>query len=177
MPSSGSPGSPGSQGIEIAPMRPEDWALVRRIYIEGIQTGHATFETEAPTWETWDRAHRSDCRLIARDGDSILGWAAVSPVSGRCVYGGVAEVSVYVAERARGRGAGRALLAALIQESERCGIWTLQAGIFPENEASVGLHRRLGFREVGRRERIGKMDGSWRDVLLMERRSARVGAE
>ena len=132
-------------------MRPEDWAEVRRIFVEGIQTGHATFETEAPAWEAWNLAHRSDCRLIARDGDSILGWAAVSPVSGRCVYGGVAEVSVYVAERARGRGAGRALLAALIEESERCGIWTLQAGIFPENAASVGLHRRLGFREVGRR--------------------------
>jgi phosphinothricin acetyltransferase len=163
--------------IEVAPMRPEDWDEVRRIYIEGIQSGNATFETEAPTWEAWDSAHRADCRLVARGDDGILGWAAVTPVSGRCVYGGVADLSVYVAARSRGRGVGRQLLTALIDESERRGIWTLQAGIFPENTASIGLHRALGFREVGRRERIGKMAGAWRDVLLLERRSARVGAE
>ena len=156
-------------------MRPEDWAEVRRIFVEGIQTGHATFETEAPAWEAWNLAHRSDCRLIARDGDSILGWAAVSPVSGRCVYGGVAEVSVYVAERARGRGAGRALLAALIEESERCGIWTLQAGIFPENTASIHLHIKVGFRIVGTRQSLGSMNGRWRDVILLERRSSVAG--
>jgi len=163
--------------IEVAPMRPEDWTEVRRIYLEGIRTGNATFETEAPEWDAWNAAHRSDCRFIARDGDATLGWSAVSPVSGRCVYGGVAEVSVYVAERARGRGVGRLLLAALIDESERLGIWTLQAGIFPENTASIELHRALGFRDVGRRERIGKMAGVWRDVMLLERRSVRVGAE
>jgi phosphinothricin acetyltransferase len=164
-------------GIEIAPMRAEDWAEVRRIYGEGIASGNATFETEAPAWEDWNAGHRADCRLVAREGAATLGWAAVSPVSGRCVYGGVAEVSVYVAERARGRGVGRALLAALILETERRGIWTLQAGIFPENTASVRLHRDLGFREVGRRERIGRLHGAWRDVLLMERRSARAGAD
>jgi L-amino acid N-acyltransferase YncA len=160
--------------VEIGPMLHADWTAVRRIYVEGIETGNATFETEPPSWDEWDGAHRADCRLVARDRDRVLGWAAASPVSGRCVYGGVAEVSVYVSSDARGRGAGRSLLSALIEESERQGIWTLQAGIFPENEASLRLHRRLGFREVGRRERIGRMNGIWRDVILMERRSSRV---
>jgi len=160
--------------VEIGPMLPSDWTAVRRIYVEGIETGNATFETEPPSWEVWDAAHRADCRLAARDGALVVGWAAVSPVSGRCVYGGVAEVSVYVARDARGLGAGRSLLSALIEESERHGIWTLQAGIFPENEASLRLHRGLGFREVGRRERIGRMNAVWRDVILLERRSARV---
>lgn len=159
------------------PMRDGDWSEVRRIYGEGIATGNATFETETPDWSAWDAAHRRDCRLVVRDGEGLLGWAALSPVSGRCVYGGVAEVSVYVAEAARGRGVGRALLASLVEESERRGIWTLQAGIFPENESSVRLHLAAGFREVGRRERIGRLGNAWRDVLLLERRSARVGAE
>jgi L-amino acid N-acyltransferase YncA len=157
-------------------MRDDDWAEVRRIYGEGIATGNATFETEIPSWEAWDASHRRDCRLVVRDGANLLGWAALTPVSGRCVYGGVADLSVYIATSARGRGVGRALLTSLIQESERQGIWTLQAGIFPENEPSLRLHRALGFRDVGRRERIGKMNGAWRDVLLLERRSAVAGA-
>lgn len=157
-------------------MRDDDWTEVRRIYGEGIATGNATFETEIPSWEAWNAAHRRDCRLVVRDGANLLGWAALTPVSGRCVYGGVADLSVYIAAAARGRGVGRALLTSLIQESEQQGIWTLQAGIFPENEASLRLHRALGFRDVGRRERIGRMNGAWRDVMLLERRSAVVGA-
>jgi len=163
-------------------MRDDDWDEVRRVYAEGIATRQATFETEPPAWEAWDRGHRKDCRFVARDPrpspspGRLLGWAALSPVSGRCVYAGVAEVSVYVSGDARGRGVGRVLLAALIQASERQGIWTLQAGIFPENEASLRLHRALGFREVGRRERIGRLDGAWRDVLFLERRSTVAGA-
>lgn len=157
-------------------MRDDDWPEVRRIYGEGIATGNATFETEIPSWEAWNAAHRRDCRLVVRDGANLLGWAALTPVSGRCVYGGVADLSVYIAAAARGRGVGRALLTSLIQESEHQGIWTLQAGIFPENEASLRLHRALGFRDVGRRERIGRMNGAWRDVMLLERRSAVVGA-
>jgi len=156
-------------------MRPADWPEVRRIYAEGISTGHATFEAEPPAWDAWDAGHRPDCRLVVRDGDALLGWAALAPVSGRCVYGGVAEVSVYVSQAARGRGVGRRLLGALVEESERQGIWTLQAGIFPENESSLRLHRALGFRDVGRRERLGRLGGDWRDVMLLERRSAEVG--
>lgn len=156
-------------------MMPGDWEGVRSIYLEGIATGFATFETNAPAWEQWDAAHLRRARLVARVGDGIIGWAALSPVSNRCVYGGVAEVSVYVGEGGRGRGVGRALLCALIEASERNEIWTLQAGIFPENAASVGLHLRCGFREVGRRERIGKLNGAWRDILLLERRSPNVG--
>ena len=158
----------------IDAMRAEDWGRVRSIYLEGIATGHATFETDAPPWEAWDAGHLQKPRLVARAGDEILGWAALSPVSSRCVYGGVAEVSVYVGEEGRGRGVGRALLEALVGESEQAGIWTLQAGIFPENTASVRLHLRCGFREVGRRERIGKLKGVWRDTLLLERRSRSV---
>jgi phosphinothricin acetyltransferase len=162
-------------GPVIEAMHPADWPQVRAIYQEGIATGNATFETEVPEWEVWDRAHRPDCRLVVRlDGD-IVGWAALSPVSSRCVYGGVGEVSVYLAESARGQGVGKALLAALVEESERAGFWTLQAGIFPENAASIALHRSCGFREVGRRERIGRMNGLWRDTVLMERRSANIG--
>ncbi len=156
-------------------MNADGWQQVRSIYLEGIATGDATFETKAPSWEEWDAGHLRDARLVARNGNDVLGWAALSPVSSRCVYGGVAEVSVYVSEKGRGRGVGRVLLEALIEESERNGIWTLQAGIFPENVASVGLHLRCGFREVGRRERIGKLNGVWRDTLLFERRSKSVG--
>jgi len=159
-------------------MTPDDWPNVRAIYLEGIATGNATFETDAPSWETWDRAHVADPRLVARDADgSVLGWAAVTPVSGRCVYAGVADLSVYVSAAARGRGVGRALLTTLIQSSDRAGIWTLQAGIFPENAPSLALHRACGFRDVGRRERIGKMHGVWRDVLLLERRSVSAGID
>ncbi|MGA2271562.1 MAG: N-acetyltransferase family protein [Bryobacteraceae bacterium] len=163
------------QRVEIAGMTPGDWDGVRAIYLEGIATGNATFEKSAPDWERWNAGHFEHCRLLARTGGELLGWAALSPVSGRCVYGGVAEVSVYVAERARGRGIGRLLLGELVADSERHGIWTLQAGIFPENQASIALHQRAGFRVVGVRERLGCQDGRWRDVVLMERRSAVTG--
>ena len=170
-----SPG--GATGFAVDAMLPSDWAGVLAIYLEGIATGNATFETEAPSWDAWDRAHLAEPRLAARDdAGRVLGWAALTPVSGRCVYAGVGDLSVYVAAEARGRGVGRALLDALIESSERAGIWTLQAGIFPENAASLALHRGCGFREVGRRERIGKLKGVWRDVLLLERRSSAVGA-
>jgi phosphinothricin acetyltransferase len=158
-------------------MKADDWEQVRSIYLEGIATGVATFETEAPAREKWDAGHLRKMRLVAREAEgAVLGWAALSPVSDRCVYGGVAEVSVYVGARGRGRGVGRALLEALIEASERNGIWTLQAGVFPENAASIRLHLGCGFREVGRRERIGKLNGVWRDTLLLERRSRTVGA-
>lgn len=156
-------------------MSPQDWPEVRRIYLEGIATGNATFETEAPAWGKWDAGHLGDCRLIAHASDAVFGWAALSPVSTRRVYAGVAEVSVYVGENARGSHVGKALLQALIAESEGRGIWMLQAGIFPENVASIALHKSLGFREVGRREKIGKMGDRWRDVILLERRSTVAG--
>jgi L-amino acid N-acyltransferase YncA len=159
----------------IRPMAPADWTAVREIYGEGIATGNATFETELPDWQKWDSAHRADCRLVAEREKRIVGWAALSPVSSRRVYAGVAEVSVYVAASARGNGIGRELLKSLIEESEGRGIWTLQAGIFPENHASVMLHKSLGFRAVGVRHRIGKLGDVWRDVLLLERRSSIVG--
>lgn len=152
-------------------MKADDWEQVCSIYLEGIATGNTTFETSAPSWDEWDAGHLQIARLAARGADEILGWAALSPVSKRKAYRGVAEQSVSVAEKARGRGIGRALLRALIAESERNGIWTLQAAVFPENTASVKLHLRCGFREVGRRERIGKLNGVWRDTLLFERRS------
>jgi phosphinothricin acetyltransferase len=156
-------------------MKTGDWETVQAILLEGIATSLATFETEAPGWEAWDRGHRPDCRLVARSGERVVGWAALSPVSGRCVYGGVAEVSVYVASSARGLGVGTRLLQRLVAESEQAGIWTLQAGIFPENTASLALHQACGFRTVGRRERLGQLQGVWRDVVLMERRSKVVG--
>ena len=161
--------------LAIEPLAPADWDAVRRIYLEGIATGNATFEQSAPEWDKWDAGHLKACRLVARAEDDVLGWAALSPVSGRCVYAGVAEVSVYVADGARGRGVGNALMMALLRESEQNGIWTLQAGIFPENAASIKLHQRSGFRLVGTRERPGQLNGSWRDVVLMERRSKTVG--
>ena len=156
-------------------MRPEDWEAVRAIYLEGIATGNSTFEQSAPDWHTWDQGHLPSCRLVAWLGSEILGWTALSPVSRRQVYAGVAELSIYVAEHARGRGIGAALLKALIEVSEREGIWTLQSGIFPENVASLELCRRFGFRVVGTRERIGNMHGRWRDVVLLERRSVIAG--
>ena len=161
----------------IGAMTPQDWDAVRAIYVEGIRTGNATFEKSAPDWQAWDAGHLESCRLVARVGSEILGWAALSAVSGRCVYAGVAEVSVYVADRARGRGIGLSLLDALVTGSEREGIWTLQAGIFPENVPSIELHNRAGFRIVGTREKLGSMDGRWRDVILMERRSTLVGVK
>jgi phosphinothricin acetyltransferase len=154
----------------IDQMRANDWEQVRSIYLEGISSGNSTFETDAPSWEKWNENHLEIARLVMRDEESGIGWAALSPVSKRDVYRGVAEVTVYVTESARGKGIGRALLEALIAESERNGIWTLQASIFPENIASVELHLRCGFREVGRRERIAMLRGVWRDTILFERR-------
>lgn len=154
----------------IDQMRTSDWKQVRAIYLEGIRSGNSTFETDAPTWEKWNENHLPVARLVLRDEEKLLGWAALSPVSKRDVYRGVSEVTVYVSESARGKGIGRALLEALIAESEKNGIWTLQASIFPENTASVELHLRCGFREVGRRERIAMLNGVWRDTLLFERR-------
>ena len=201
-------------------MMPSDWYEVRAIYLEGIATGYATFETDPGTWEKWDVAHLQDHRFVARKGSSgsgsatgdssisdssgsgsatgsssirgfsasgssirdrsdnrssVLGWGALSPVSNRPVYAGVVEVSVYVAPKSQGQGVGRALLEVLISSAEKGGIWTLQAAIFPENRASLALHRRCGFREVGRREKLSKLYGKWRDVLLLERRSKVVG--
>jgi phosphinothricin acetyltransferase len=152
-------------------MAPGDWDAVRQIYEQGIATGNATFETSAPDWTTWDAAHLTGHRLVADDGTAVIGWAALSTVSDRCVYAGVAEHSVYVHADARGRGVGRALLEALIATAEAAGIWTIQTGIFPENTASMRLHQGCGFRIVGVRERIGQHHGRWRDTVLLERRS------
>ena len=154
----------------IDQMKASDWEQVRSIYLEGIRSGNSTFETDAPSWEKWNDGHLSFARLVMRDEGSVLGWAALSPVSKSDVYRGVAEVTVYVTESARGKGLGRVLLEALIAESEKNGIWTLQASIFPENIASVELHLRCGFREVGKRERIAMLGGVWRDKILLERR-------
>jgi L-amino acid N-acyltransferase YncA len=157
--------------MEIRPMRTDDWPAVRTIYEQGIATRLATFETEAPAWEAWDTAHLAEPRLVAEEDGEVLGWAALSPVSRRACYAGVAEESVYIAESARGQGVGRALLGQLCAEAEAAGIWTIQTSIFPENVASIELHRRCGFRVVGTRERIGQLDGAWRDTVLMERRA------
>lgn len=151
-----------------------DWPAVREIYEDGIRSGDATFETEAPAWEAWDAAHPR-LRLVAELDGTILGWAALSQASTRRCYRGVGEASVYVAEAARGGGVGRALLERLVERSEDEGYWTLTAGVFPENEASLRLHRACGFRELGVRERIGESGGAWRDVVWLERRSTRVG--
>lgn len=167
-----------TQDYEIRHMEPSDWESVRLIYREGIATDNATFETTLPDWDEWDRKHLAFGRLVAVavPGSTVFGWAALSPVSLRAVYRGVAEVSVYVAGEARGRGLGTKLLQALIVESETNGVWTLQSSVFPENLATVGLHERCGFRIVGHRERIGRSgSGVWRDTLLMERRSQKVG--
>jgi phosphinothricin acetyltransferase len=158
-------------------MSPRLRQAVRAIYEEGIATGHATFETRSSDWDEWDRDHLPAGRLVARDGGEIIGWGALTPVSGRRVYRGVAEVTIYVAAAHRGRGAGWALLEAIIKVSEEAGLWTLQAGIFPENEASLALHRACGFRDVGVRERLGKLGDRWRDVALLERRSRRIGID
>ena len=158
-------------GIRIRALISEDWERVRSIYLEGIATGQATFETRAPSWAEWDSTHLPAPRLVANSEKHVVGWAAVNPVSSRAVYAGVAEVSVYVGNVSRNKGVGRELLESLVVESERNAIWTLQASIFPENVASMALHKSCGFREVGRRERIGKMNGVWRDTILLERRS------
>lgn len=164
---------PGS--FTIRSMLPSDWPDVSRVYADGIATGIATFETSVPDWEGWDAGHVESCRLVIDIDGEVVAWAALSSTSRREVYRGVAEASIYVGAAARGKGAGSALLGELVSCSEQQGFWTLQAGIFPENEASVRLHQRHGFRIVGTRERIGASNGNWRDVLLLERRSQSVG--
>jgi L-amino acid N-acyltransferase YncA len=157
--------------VAIRRMGPGDWPHVAAIYAAGIATRNATFETEVPSFEEWDAAHLPEHRFVATDGDRVVGWIALTGYSDRCCYGGVADLSVYVDPSAQGRGVGRALLEHLVDDTEGSGIWTLQAGVFPENAASLALHRRCGFRVVGTRERIGRLDGVWRDVVLLERRS------
>ena len=162
--------------MTIIPMTEAHWPAVKAIYEAGMATGNATFETQAPAWEAWDTAHLGHSRLVVVDNaGTVRGWAALSPVSSRCVYGGVAEISVYIAAEARGQGMGRQLLQALISDSEAHGIWTLQAGTFEENTASIGLHTQAGFRVIGHRERIGQHHGVWRNTVQMERRSPTVG--
>jgi len=163
--------------MNISVLEPKHWNTVKDIYLEGIITGQATFQTDAPAWEDWDKGHLSTLRFVALHADQVAGWIALTPVSGRCVYAGVAEVSVYVAEKFRGQKVGYSLLQHLINESEQQGIWTLQAGIFPENTASLSLHQKLGFRIIGYREKVGKQHGIWRNVNLLERRSKIAGNE
>ncbi|MBT9393821.1 GNAT family N-acetyltransferase [Hymenobacter sp. NST-14] len=161
----------------LLPLQAAHYPAVAAVYAEGIATGQATLTTEVPTWEAWDAAHLPHSRWVMEDESGVLGgWAALTPVSGRCVYCGVAEVSVYVAAARRGRGLGLELLKRLIQDSEAHGIWTLQAGILRENTPSLRLHERAGFRLVGIREKLGQLHGHWRDVCLLERRSPVVGA-
>jgi phosphinothricin acetyltransferase len=163
--------------VSVDGMVPSDWPDVSAIYLEGIATGNATFETLAPNWEQWDRAHLATGRMVARNGRTIAGWVALSRVSQRSCYAGVVEMSVYVATWARGQGVGDALMKAAIKASEAAGIWTLQGLVFPENKASLRMCAANGFREVGYRERIGKRDGVWRDTVLVERRSKVVGTD
>jgi phosphinothricin acetyltransferase len=162
------------RAVTVRDLQPNDWPAVRAIYEDGIRSGDATFETETPSWEGWDAAHTA-LRLVAEREGVVVGWAALSPVSSRCCYEGVGEVSVYVAAAARGTGVGRELLDELIARSEQAGYWTLTAGVFPQNEPSLRLHRACGFREIGVRERLGQLQGVWRDVVLLERRSTVVG--
>ena len=157
------------------PMTADDWKNVSEIYRQGIETGNATFQQEIPTYTDWDNGHLKNCRIVAIKDNEVAGWAALTPVSGRCVYAGVAEVSVYVADKNRGHKIGHKLLEKLIIESENEKLWTLQAGIFPENIASLKIHEALGFRKIGHRERIGQMNGIWRDIILLERRSKLIG--
>ena len=163
--------------ITLETLTPECWEAVRLIYLQGIATGNATFQQTAPDWSEWNESHLEICRAVAKADEVVVGWSALSPVSKRPVYAGVAEISTYVAEAARGRGIGRRLLQRTIADSEAHGIWTLQAGIFPENQASMRLHLGLGFRVVGTRVRLGKMGGCWRDVALLERRSDFAGVD
>ena len=151
-------------------MAREDWEAVEAIYAEGIATRQATFETSTPTWDEFDRGRLRDHRYVAVDGGRVVGWVALSPTSSRACYAGVAEHSVYVSESARGRGVGKALMAALLASADAGGIWTIQTSVFPDNAATVALHESLGFRVVGRRERIAQLDGAWRDTVLLERR-------
>ena len=163
--------------IRIEKMTANDWDAVRAIYEEGIATMNATLETNVPDWEKWDAAHIKECRIVAKEGKTVAGWAALTPESGRCVYAGVAEVSVYIGEFFRGRGIGKLLLSELVKSSEAQGIWTVQAGILKENIASIELHKGCGFKILGVREKLGKLNGVWRDIVLMERRSSVVGVD
>ncbi|MFG3613361.1 GNAT family N-acetyltransferase [Rummeliibacillus stabekisii] len=157
--------------IEIRKMFDTDWPMVKQIYLDGIATGNATFQTEAPTFEQWTTSHHPICRFVAIQENTVIGWIAISNVSNRSVYKGVGEVSVYVSTQAKTRGIGTALFLKLIEESEKQGFWTLQSSIFKENTASIQLHKKMGFREIGYREKIGELNGIWRDALLLERRS------
>ncbi len=163
--------------MQVREMQVSDWEAVCQIYAQGIATGFATFEQETPTYESWNKAHVEQCRLVAEADGELLGWAALSPVSSRCVYGGVGEVSVYISAKSRGKGIGKLLMEHLILESEKAGFWTLQSGIFPENESSIHLHKKVGFRYIGKRERVGKIDGVWKDNLLFEKRSEIIGID
>lgn len=163
--------------IYFRPMTADDWPIVAEIYKQGIETGNATFQQDIPTWDNWDKGHIKSCRIVALLENEIIGWAALSAVSGRSVYAGVAEVSVYISNKHRGKKIGTKLLDKLIGESEKNNLWTLQAGIFPENKASLRIHEELAFRNIGYREKIGKMKGIWRNTILLERRSKKVGIE
>ncbi len=163
--------------MKIRAMHIDDMPGVLAIYREGISTGIATFEKEIPSAENWDSGHLKSCRIVACEENTIMGWAALSPVSGRCIYGGVAEVSIYIGKTFRGAGIGKILMDRLIDESEVQGIWTLQSGVFPENAASIHLHEHAGFRLIGKRVKIARLDGIWRDNLLFEKRSTRVGID
>jgi L-amino acid N-acyltransferase YncA len=161
--------------MEIRILEAKDYPQVSAIYASGIATGMATFQTEATSWEEWDKSHLKECRIAAFENDEMMGWSALTAVSNRCVYAGVAEVSIYISENFRGKGIGKLLLIRLIEESEKIGLWTLQSGIFAENVASIKLHEYCGFRLIGTREKIGKKDGLWKDNVIMERRSKTVG--
>ena len=163
--------------MQIREMQQSDWEAISIIFAEGIATGYATFEKNIPSYETWDNAHLKSCRIVVLKDKTVLGWAALSPVSSRCVYGGVAEVSVYVAQKHKNQGVGKLLMQHLIEQSEKEGLWTLQSGIFPENYGSIKLHEKVGFRYIGKREQVGKIDGVWKDNLLFERRSKIVGID
>ena len=163
--------------MKFRKLEKEDWPQVSSIYQQGLLTENATFEVDAPNWTDWNKGHLLTCRFVAELGNEIIGWSALSPVSSRCVYGGVAEVSVYVLDNYSGQKIGTKLLEQLIKESENNGIWTLQAGVFPENKGSLRIHEKLGFRKVGYREKIGKLKGIWRDTVLLERRSNKIGIE
>lgn len=161
--------------MEVINIEAHHYPEISRIYLEGIATGNATFQTIAPSWDDWDKSHLKECRIILVDDMKIMGWAALTPVSSRCVYAGVSEVSVYVDALQRGKGIGKKLLKELIMQSEASGIWTLQSGIFPENKSSIRIHEECGFRIIGYREKIGNMKGIWRDNIIMERRSKVIG--
>lgn len=161
--------------MEIRTIDLENYKLVAEIYRQGVETGVATFQNDIPDWESWDKSHLSTCRIAVYEGDEMAGWAAITPVSSRCVYAGVGEVSIYVATAYRGKGVGEVLLNNLIAESEQVGLWTLQSGIFAENSRSIKLHEKCGFRQIGYREKIGQKNGIWKDNVIMERRSKSVG--